>query len=331
MIPPNPYLGSSVLARYSAWLRGAAAGEAERAAEKSTTTAMAPARYRRWCLTALLCALALLACESKNRPNTSQSRVVSLSPNPTEAVFAIGAASQLVGRSRYCDYPPPARQIPSVGGFADPSVEAIIALRPTLVIGARGPAGPQLAQTLRAHGITTYFPPIDSVAQISAMLQQLGKQLGRPTAAAAVARQLDRDVNRIAAWATRQKKVRAVMVIGTNPIVVAGPGGFPVELIRTAGGENVITRGGAYPRVDLERLVALDPDVIIDASVVGANPDVAATMQSRLPQAPGWGELRAIRQGRVRVLRSSAALRPGPRIAAGLADLAQALHDRVPK
>src|SRR5262245_30159616 len=85
-------------------------------------------------------------------------RVVSLAPSTTEALFAIGAGADVVGRSRYCDYPPEAASLPAVGGYADPSIEAIVALRPTLVVGARGPAGPALEEALQARAIDTFFP-----------------------------------------------------------------------------------------------------------------------------------------------------------------------------
>ncbi|MEJ7733560.1 MAG: helical backbone metal receptor, partial [Polyangiaceae bacterium] len=95
-------------------------------------------------------------------------RVVSLSPSTTETVFALGAGAELVARSRQCDFPPEAARLPAVGGYADPNVEAIIALAPTLVVGARGPAGPVLEAALRGKGIATFFPETESLAQIQA-------------------------------------------------------------------------------------------------------------------------------------------------------------------
>src|SRR5678815_2093660 len=86
---------------------------------------------------------ALAACRTAKPTEEAKAlRVVSISPSTTEAVFAIGAGSLLVGRSRYCDFPPEVERLPVVGGYADPSVESIVALAPNLVVGARGPAGP---------------------------------------------------------------------------------------------------------------------------------------------------------------------------------------------
>src|SRR5712675_1896591 len=93
-------------------------------------------------------ALTIASCARKSAPTSSHppTRIVSLSPNTTETLFALGAGDRLVGRSRFCDYPPEVRNIPSVGGYVDPSLEAILALAPHLVVGARGPAGPTLSE-----------------------------------------------------------------------------------------------------------------------------------------------------------------------------------------
>lgn len=258
-------------------------------------------------------------------------RVVSLSPSTTEAVFAVGAGGALVGRSRYCDYPAEATRLPAVGGYADPSVEAILALSASLVVGARGPAGPALEQALRAHGVETYFPETESIAQIEGMLEGLGQRLGAEAGAAQAIERL-RGRRRAVEDAVRGKpRPKVALLFDVAPIVAAGPGSFPDELLRLAGGENVIARGGAYPTINVEHLLALDPDVLIDGAAEdhGEGGDGGSTAGSRLAalrDAPGWRELRALREGRARPLRSAAALRPGPRIGDGLAAIARAIH-----
>ena len=237
-------------------------------------------------------------------------------------MFALGAGELLVGRSQQCDFPEAAKKLPSAGGYADPDVERVLALRPTLVIGEQGPAGPPLEKQLSAQGIATFFPPTRSLAEIDAMIEGLGERIGRAAEAHRLRAAIDADVARIAAWATG-KKVRAVMVFDVKPLFVAGPGGFPDEVIRRAGGDNAITGGGAYPTIDLERLLALDPEVILDAT--DDRPGA-----SRLGDSDGWRPLRAVRTGNVRKLGSAAALRPGPRIAEGIRAVAKALHGEDP-
>ncbi|WP_437675195.1 ABC transporter substrate-binding protein [Sorangium sp. So ce131] len=274
---------------------------------------------------AALAALALSACGRRAPAAAGGARVVSLSPSTTEAVCAVGAAAALVGRSRHCDHPPEVLRLPSVGGYADPSVEAIVALSPTLVTGARGPAGPALEETLRAHGIETFFPETESLAQIEEMLAELGRRLGAaPGAEQAIARIRAR--RRAVERAVQGKpRVRVALLFDTAPIFVAGPGSFADELLRLAGGENAIARGGAYPSISVEHLLALDPDVLLDGTAAEGAAQGASRLAA-LREAPGWRSLRAVQEGRLRPLRTDVVLRPGPRIGEGLVAVARALH-----
>jgi iron complex transport system substrate-binding protein len=281
-----------------------------------------PRIARRAALIAL--ATAFIAC-SKPAGAPSAARVVSISPSTTEAVFAIGAGSLLVGRSNYCDHPAEVRRLPVVGGFSDPSLEAIVALAPTLVIGARGPAGPALEQALKARSIGTFFPETESLAQIEQMLVDLGKQLGHEAGAAEAVAGIEAARKRVATAVAGRPPVRVVMLFDVAPIFAAGPGSFPDELIRAAGGENLIKRGGAYPTVDIEHLLALDPDVVLDGAAEAHDGESVSRIDA-LRDAPGWRNLRALKDGRVRPLSVVTVLRPGPRIGEGLIALARALH-----
>src|SRR5208282_6923855 len=108
-------------------------------------------------VTLIFLCFVLFECRRSTERASIALRVVSLSPSTTEALVAVGARDALVGRSRYCDFPPDVLSVPVVGGFVDPNFEAIVALRPDLVIGARGPAGAQVAERLGPLGTATYF------------------------------------------------------------------------------------------------------------------------------------------------------------------------------
>ncbi|WP_433931318.1 ABC transporter substrate-binding protein [Sorangium cellulosum] len=275
---------------------------------------------------AALAAVALAACGRRAPAAAGGARVVSLSPSTTEAVCAIGAGAALVGRSRHCDHPPEVLRLPSVGGYADPSIEAIVALSPTLVAGARGPAGPALEEALRGQGIATFFPETESLAQIEDMLAELGRRLdAAPGAEQAIGRIRARRaaVEQAVKGAPR---VRVALLFDTSPIFAAGPGSFADELIRLAGGENAIARGGPYPSISVEHLLALDPDVLLDGTAGDAETHEGSSRLAQLREAPGWRSLRAVREGRLRPLHTDVALRPGPRIGDGLAAVARALH-----
>jgi iron complex transport system substrate-binding protein len=262
-----------------------------------------------------------LGCtRSKGRSKTAE-RIVSLSPSTTEAVFAVGAGRSLVGRSRYCDFPPEVKKLPQVGGYVDPSFEAILALRPDLVVGARGPAGSAIAERLEARGIATYFPETESFAAIDAMILGVAERTERADAGRAAVAALHERLARIERAVASLPKTRVLLVFGLSPLSVAGPSSFADEMIRRAGGTNVVTEGGAYPTISAEHVLVLDPDVIVNAAMM----EERASERLR-KDAPGWERVRAVQSDRVRTLTDEAVLRPGPRIADGLALLARALH-----
>ncbi|MBV9948401.1 MAG: ABC transporter substrate-binding protein, partial [Myxococcales bacterium] len=104
------------------------------------------------------------------------SRVVSLAPSTTEALFAIGAGSLVVGRSRFCDYPPEARAIPAVGDV-EPDLEALLGLRPDLVVGVLGLSSARVAEQLEARGIRAWFTDAGSFAAVGALIVGLGERV----------------------------------------------------------------------------------------------------------------------------------------------------------
>lgn len=251
-------------------------------------------------------------------------RVVSLSPSTTETLFVIGAGDRVVGRSRYCDWPAEATKLPEIGGYVDPSFEAILALRPDLVTGARGPAGAAMSERLDARGIATFLPQTESFAQIDTMILGLGDRTGHAKEAKATVDALDAHVAAIEKAVAARPRVRVLLVFGLQPISVAGPAGFAEEMIRRAGGTNVVSEGGGYPTLGVERVITLDPDVVVNAAMAEAHGNERINKET-----PGWKHVRAVVEGRVVPLTDESVLRPGPRIGDGLAALARALHPDV--
>jgi iron complex transport system substrate-binding protein len=256
---------------------------------------------------------------SSDRTSTPR-RVVSLSPNTTETLFAIGQGALLVGRSRYCDFPSEVASVPSVGGYVDPSMETILGLRPDLVIGARGPSGSGLVDRLSQRGIRTYFPTTESIDEILAMIAGLASIVG----AASQGRDLATRIGtRLASIDERLRDVappRVLLVFGLSPIVVAGPGSFADEMLRHAGCANAVREGTHYPTLGLETIIGLDPELVIDTVMT------AGEGNALVQDAPGWNGLRAVRDGKVAVVHDDAVLRPGPRVADGVARIARIAH-----
>jgi iron complex transport system substrate-binding protein len=217
-------------------------------------------------------------------------------------------------------------KLPSVGGYVDASLEAILALAPDLVVGARGPAGPALVEKMGALGIDTFFPPTESMAEIDDMIDKLGERVGARDEARRVVANTRARCDAVTRAVAAEPRVAVLLVFALTPIVVAGPGSFPNEMIELANGHNVVDTGTGYPTLGVERLVTLRPDVVINAGMLGAKEDQGNGIRA---DDPGWRELAAVREGRIVALRDEAVLRPGPRIGDGLAVLARALHPRA--
>lgn len=262
---------------------------------------------------------ALAGCRRTSAPGRGVSRVVSMAASTTEGLFAIGAGPLVVGRSRYCDYPPEVRALPSVGGFIDPSLEAILGLRPDLVVGARGPLGPGFIRTLEERGIQTWFPETESFAAIDELVLGLGARTDRVEPARALVARMHARRDALATALAGAKRPRALLLFEKKPISAAGPGSFPDEMLRLAGATNALVEGGRYANLSLEKVIALDPDVLLDAEM-GAT---ATAFDST------WSGVRAVRDGRVARIGDESVLRPGPRVYDGVAVIARALHPEL--
>ncbi len=244
----------------------------------------------------------------------SPRRVVSLAPSLTDTVVAMGEASRLVGVTRYDDAPE-VRSLPRVGGFLDPSAEAVLALRPDLVLWLTDGAALPAVRRIAELGVPVRAIPVVTVADVFACARLTGEALGNPAAGERLARSLEQAVASAGRRTAGLPRVRVLMVIGRDPLVVAGPGSYPDALLGIAGGVNVAGGGRPWPVYSLEKAAAANPDLVVDAAVLEPPEGL-----SRLASIP------AVRAGRVVRLRNDDALRPGPRLAAALKELVRALH-----
>jgi len=247
-------------------------------------------------------------------PPARPARVVSLAPSLTDTVLAMGLGGRLAGVTRY-DTAPEVERLPRVGGFLDPSPEAVIALRPDLVLwladGGAWPAVRRIAEL----GVPVLAVPVVGVADVLRCARALGAALGDAAAGERLAGELAAAVAAAERRAASRPRRRALLVVGRDPLVVAGPGSYPDALLRIAGGENVVRGGRPWPVYSLEQAVADDPEVVVDAAV-----NEPAEAIARL------GAIPAVRAGRVVRLPDDRVLRPGPQLPAALAQLVAALH-----
>lgn len=239
-------------------------------------------------------------------------RVVSLLPAATETLLALGAEAAVVGRTRY-DADPRVAHLPSVGGGLDPSVEALVALRPELVLAWEGPAGSELRQELERLGIPVFGLATRDTAGVYANLRRLGALTGRAPAADSLAAAIRARLEAVRAAVPPAPRPRVLYVVGIDPPFIAGTDNFISELIGVAGGDPVPLAAelrGASPEVSREALVQLRPDVVL----LPVQPGEEAAALERLRREPGWRDVPAVREGRVATLDADLVNQPGPRI-----------------
>ena len=233
-------------------------------------------------------------------------RIVSLAPNLTEMLFAIGVGDRVVGVDDFSNFPPDAKRIPKVGGM-QPNVEKIAALKPELVVASTEGNHPNLAPALAAASIPLYVVRTDRLDQIAPAMERIGVLLDAPRSQDAVF-DLRRAID--AQRRTRSKQLRILFMVWTDPLYVAGRNTFTDDLFQLCGAQNAVQVVG-WPQYSLESLVASPPDLILYPRGAVTPQQVDALMK-RLPS------LRA----EVVSVNEDIFQRPGPRVA----DAARALN-----
>jgi ABC-type Fe3+-hydroxamate transport system substrate-binding protein len=273
---------------------------------------------RRW---APLLALFALTCRASDRAATGGGgpahRIVSLAPSITELLFALGAGSQVVGRTVYCLYPPAARAVPSVGDGLNPSVEAVAARHPDLVVLYRSPQTETAARQLEALGIHTMMLRHDRLEDVARTAQLLGQATGHAAAGDSIARTLDS----LLSPPLPAPQARIAFVVWDAPPIVIGGGSFLDELAARAGAANVFHDLSApSATVAIETIASRDPDwIAVVRDSAGAPPPAWAARSE-------WRTIRAVREGRFLNLPPDLFGQPSPRAPEAVALLRQYLN-----
>lgn len=252
------------------------------------------------------------------------SRIVALVPSITDLILALGEGDRLVARTRY-DTDPRLAALPAVGGGLDPNIEAIIALRPDLVVVWPGADQPLIGQ-LDAAGIAVYGAGSQSLEDQERHTRQIGRLLGVEARADSLLAHLDSSFAALAAALAGVPVVSALYVAWHDPPMTTGPGTFVDSIMSVAGGRNIFDDATSdWPQVNMEEIVSRDPDVLILPVPVTGDSGAIAWVH----QTPGWRDLRAVRTGRVLLVDSELFSRPGPRIIDAANQLAELLHPGV--
>jgi iron complex transport system substrate-binding protein len=244
-------------------------------------------------------------------PSGDPQRLVVLTPSLVEIAFALGLGPRIVAVTSFATYPPEAARLPKVGDFLQPNAEIIVALKPDLVLLDTVQVNTQAS--LKSAGIYTLALPVESVEDVRAAVRAVGAATGRQSAARQLIDQIDGDLKAASGRHVAGARPRVLFAVdrevgSLRNLVCAGPGTYIDDLVRRAGGENVL--GDAklrFFRVAPEEIVARKPTVILDA-VHTADAARARADWRELGTVP------AVREGRVHVLADPAFVTPGPRL-----------------
>ncbi len=267
---------------------------------------------------------------SQARPDQPPQRIVSLAPSLTETLFALGVGDRVVGVTRYCADPPEVEQLPKVGGYLDPNFEAIVALRPDLVVSI--PSSDETARRLESLHLPVVSVDQHDVSGVTESISTLAEICGVPDRGEVLRAAVESRLRAVSERVAASDLPRVAVVVGhdigggaVRTVWAAGPDTFYDGVLEIAGGVNAVEGGLVrYPEFSREGLSVLDPDVVLDviAGVEDRGLDLVSIRD-------GWRqltELRAVREDRIRVLSGDVMVVPGPRLPEMVEAIARAIH-----
>ena len=290
-------------------------------------------------LTGLVLLVSALACAPARNPETPSAtqqltddagrnvmlparveRVITLAPNLTEIVFAIGAGDRLVGNTTYCNYPAEAKNVAKVGDTLHPSLERIIALRPQVVLISTASQLEVFTQQLQNQNIAVFVTDPHNLDGVFRSIEQIGLMLAQDQQAKTLVQELRNRTNAVETAVQQTTPVRVFYQVSGEPLYTAGRDSFVTDLMRRAGAISVTADvPGAWPKYSNESALAAKPDAIIlptGGSMGEANSNVAEALRN----SP------AVLAGRVHRINDDLLSRPGPRSVQALEEMARALH-----
>ena len=271
----------------------------------------------------IACIACWLACARSSAPEpvAEPHRIVSLTPALTEILFALDLGDRVVGVTEYCDTPPEAKTRPKVGGYVNPSVEAVVALRPELVVVSPGPGNRDAVQAMDRAGLRIAVVPAETLDETFRAIDAVAAAAGDPARGRALVAKLRERIDAVGRRVAGKPRVRVLFSVQVDPIIAAGRGTLPSQLLEAAGGVNVV-EAERYPKLGVESVVQLAPEIVLQSRMDVAHGDGSAERTAWMR----WSAIPAIAQGHLVILPDDATLRPGPRVADAVEQLATILH-----
>lgn len=246
-------------------------------------------------------------------------RIICLVPSITDAVFALGAADDVVAVSDYVEYPVEAKKKPSVGSISNPSMETILSLHPDLILGMPHQNKQSILDQLQRFGIPLYIVDPHGIAGILHSEISLGQAIGREPQAAALVLKLRQRIDAVRTSVKGKPVVNVFMPVSYDPVITIGKGSFLTDIIGAAGGHSITSDiDQEWPHISMEAVVARAPQALLMMRGGMISPDTLTTR-------PGWDKLLAVRTGRVYFVDKRVNF-PSPVAIDALEDLAKQLH-----
>ncbi len=246
-------------------------------------------------------------------------RVVTLAPHLTEILFHIGSGDLLVGVMDHSDFPAGAQHLPRVGNHSRLDIEAILALKPDLIVGWESGNPPEEIALLETLGLPVFVSEPRSLADIATLMSRLGRLVGKPEFAGQRADDFARGVEQLAISYANRSRLRVFYQVWDEPLYTLNREHIISELIADCGGVNIFADTATLsPAVSLESVIARDPEVIVGGSSANTIPGWVERWQD-------WPSVTAVRLGQVHVINADHIGRMGPRLLEGMRALCHAI------
>lgn len=238
-------------------------------------------------------------------------RIISLAPNITELVFAAGAGDRLVGNVEFGEYPPAVKAVPKIGGYARFDLEAIMALKPDLILGWESGNDAASISRLRSMGLTVHLSEVDRIEDIAGEIERIGKLAGTEAIAGPVAVAFRQRHAKLLARYSGRPPVNVFYQIWKQPLMTVNSRQIISDVISLCGGRNVFAQlPGLAPTVSIEAVIAANPEAIVASGMGDVRPEW-------LDDWKRWRTLAAVSRGNLYFVPPDLIQRHTPRILDG--------------